>query len=452
MQYENKQKEIIMNLVAIVGRPNVGKSTLFNRLIQAKQAIIEDVPGVTRDRIYGESDWNGKNFILIDTGGFVPNSQEIIEKQVREQAQIAMDEADVILFVCDGRDGVTPFDLEIARLLHSSSKPVALAINKCDNHIQDQNSYEFHQLGLGEPYAISALNGRSTGDLLDEIAQHLHYAEDEVEDERLKIAIVGRPNVGKSSITNALLGENRSIVTDIPGTTRDAIDSVLKYYGEEILLIDTAGLRKRSQIKENIELFSALRTSRAINRANVVVVTLDATRGLEDQDKKIINQVDVARKGIILAVNKWDLIEKDSKTADIFTKQIYELLQTYQFIPVVYVSAINKQRLFKIIDMSKEIHNRRETRISTSNLNNKLLPEMEKTPPPSVQGRDLRINYITQVKVSPPVFAFFCNHPTLIPDHYKRFLERILREQFDFTGTPVSFIFRKKNKRDEDEE
>jgi len=434
-----------MNLVAIVGRPNVGKSTLFNRIIQEKEAIVDDRPGVTRDRIYGESDWNGKQFKLVDTGGYVPGSDNVIEEAIREQALIAIDEADAIVFVCDGRDGITPYDMEIATILRTSSKPVVLVINKCDNFNHDLNAYEFHSLGLGEPYALSALNGRSTGDFLDAVTAYLSDATLEEIDPRLKIALVGRPNVGKSSLANALLGQNRHIVTNIPGTTRDSIDSVVKFYGEEIVLIDTAGLRKKSNIKENIELYSVLRTHRAIERCDVAVVVLDATLGLEDQDKKIINQVSENRKGILLVVNKWDLVEKDSKTADKYTKAIHELMRTFAYLPVIYTSAISKQRITKIIEFSKDIKLRRETRISTSQLNKLILPVFEKTPPPAVQGKDLRINYITQVKTEPPVFAFFCNHPLLIPDSYKRFMERIFRENFDLEGTPISFVFRKKN-------
>ncbi len=441
-----------MNLVAIVGRPNVGKSTLFNRIIQEKEAIVDDKPGVTRDRIYGESDWNGKQFKLVDTGGFVPGSDNVMEEAIREQAAIAIEEADAIIFVCDGRDGITPYDMEIGTMLRNSSKPVVLVINKCDNFNQDLNSYEFHSLGLGEPFAISALNGRSTGDFLDAITDHLGNTQVEQIDPRLKIALVGRPNVGKSSLANSLLGKNRHIVTNIPGTTRDSIDSVVKYHGEEIVLIDTAGLRRRSNIKENIELYSVLRTSRAIERCDVAVVVLDATLGLEDQDKKIINQVNDARKGIVLAVNKWDLVEKDSKTADKYTKAIHELMKTFTYIPVIYISALTKQRLPKVLDISKDIKIRRETRISTSQLNKIILPEFEKTPPPAIQGKDLRINYITQVKTEPPVFAFFCNFPLLIPDAYKRYMERIFRENFDFEGTPISFVFRRKNVSWEDRE
>lgn len=434
-----------MNIVAIVGRPNVGKSTLFNRIIQQREAIVEDVPGVTRDRLYGRAEWSGKEFVLIDTGGFVPGSEDKIERAIREQAFIAIEDADSVIFVCDGRDGVTPYDLEIAKILRTSNKPVTLVINKCDNALQDSSSYEFHRLGLGEPFPVSGISGRSTGDFLDSVVANLESDSEDENDNRVKIAIVGRPNVGKSSLTNALLGKERSIVTDIPGTTRDAIDSVLKYYGEEFVLIDTAGLRKRSQIKENVELYSILRTSRAIERCDVAIIVLDAERGLEDQDKKIINQVDEASKGMIFAVNKWDLVEKTGKTADQLTKFIYSEMKTYDYVPVIYISALTKQRINKVIEYAKEIQIKRSTRIPTSKLNDVLLQELEKTPPPSVQGKDLRINYITQVGTEPPVFAFFGNQPRLIPDAYKRFMERALRRCFDLSGVPVSFVFRKKN-------
>lgn len=434
-----------MNLVAIVGRPNVGKSTLFNRLTESQNAIVESVPGVTRDRLYGKSDWNGKSFLIVDTGGFIPGAEDEIERAIREQAMIAIDEADVILFVTDGRDGLTPFDIDIGKILRNSGKPVVLVVNKCDNSTQLGYANEFYALGLGDPYGISALTGFNAGDFLDEIAAHLSAATDDEEDMRLKVAIVGRPNVGKSSLTNALLGKERSIVTNIPGTTRDAIDSVVKYYGEEIVLIDTAGLRRRTQIKENIEMYSVLRTSRAIERCDIAVVVIDAERGLEDQDKKIINMVNDARKGMIIAVNKWDLIEKDTKTADDYAKNIHSSIKTFDYIPIVFISALTKQRITKVIEMSKDIKNRRATRIKTSQLNEILIPELEKTPPPSIRGYDLRINYVTQVGTEPPVFAFFCNQPKLIPDAYKRFLERTLRKHFDFSGTPVSFLFRSKN-------
>lgn len=434
-----------MNLVALVGRPNVGKSTLFNRLVGKRDAIVEDTPGVTRDRIYGKTDWNGIYFDLIDTGGFIPGTEDTMERAIREQAMIAISEADAILFITDGREGVTPFDTDIATILRGSGKPVVLIVNKCDNAEQLHYSHEFYALGLGEPFPLSANNGYNTGDFLDETVKYLKESDGTEDDERLKIAFLGRPNSGKSSLTNSLLGIERMIVTDIPGTTRDAIDSVVKYYGEEIVLIDTAGLRKRSQVKENIEMFSTLRTSRAIERCDIGVVLVDATRGFEDQDKKIINQVIDARKGIIIAVNKWDLVEKDTNTSEILKKEILESMKTVDYAPVLFISAETKQRINKVIDKAKEIKGKRNSRIKTSLLNELLIQDLDKTPPPSVRGYDLRINYVTQVGQDPPVFAFFCNHPQLLPDSYKRFLERALRRHFDYEGTPISFLFRKKN-------
>jgi GTP-binding protein len=434
-----------MHLVAIVGRPNVGKSTLFNRIIQERHAIVESEPGVTRDRIYAKGEWNGKTFQLIDTGGIVPKSEELFDKAIREQAQMAMDEATVIIYVVDGRDGVTPTDDAIAAQLRKTDKPVVLVVNKCDNAAADLNAPEFYTLGLGEPFAISALNGRSTGDFLDEVTKHIPETEDNAEDERLKIAIVGRPNVGKSSITNALLGKDRMVVTPIAGTTRDAIDSTVTYYGEEMVLIDTAGLRRRSHIKEQIELYSTMRTARAIDRCDVAVVVLDASLGLEMQDKRIITQVVEARRGIIIAVNKWDLIEKDAKTAEEFTRKIKEELKTVDYAPIIFISAVTKQRITKLLEMAKQIQERRSTRIPTHQLNEELIEMLERTPPPSVRGRDLRINYATQSKVAPPVFVFFLNHPDLLPDSYKRFIERRLRDVHDLEGVPISFLFKKKN-------
>ena len=441
-----------MNIVAIVGRPNVGKSTLFNRLIGEKTAIVENIPGVTRDRIYGDVEWNGKTFAVVDTGGFVPGSENEMEKAVREQAMIAVDEADVIVLVCDGRDGVTPFDIDIATILRRSRKPIVLVVNKCDNATQQAFAYEFHSLGIGEPFPVSSTNGLNTGDFLDEVCSHLTYKDADEDDDRLKIAILGRPNAGKSSLSNALLGTERSIVTPIPGTTRDAIDTVMKYYGEEIVLIDTAGLRKRANVKENIEMYSILRTGRAIERCDVAIVVIDAERGVEEQDKKIINMVDEQRKGIIVAINKWDLIEKDTKTAETFTKKFKEEMRTFDYVPMVFISALTKQRITNAIKMAKEILERRKTRIKTHILNETLRPVFDKTPPPAIRGQDLRINYITQVGTEPPVFAFFCNNPKLLPDSYKRFMERSIREKFDFAGTPISFIFRRKNVAWEDRE
>ncbi len=434
-----------MNVVAIVGRPNVGKSTLFNRLIGEKNAIVESEPGVTRDRLYGISDWNGKYFHVIDTGGFIPGTEDKMEKAIREQAMIAIDEADAIVFVCDGRDGITPFDQDISTILRTSKKPVTLVVNKCDNNRQDLDALEFHALGLGEPFPVSGLSGHGTGDFLDHVTDSLTEYDHDEDDERLKIAFVGRPNVGKSSLTNALLGEDRMIVTDIPGTTRDATDSVVKYYGDEVVLIDTAGLRRKTRIKENVEMFSTLRTARAIERCDVAVIMVDATLGMEDQDKRILNQAAEARKGLLIAVNKWDLVEKDTKTADQYTEIIHESIKTFDYVPIIYVSAKTKQRATNIIKLAQGINERRKKRIKTSELNKTLMADFDRTPPPSAHGLDMRINYVTQVGTEPPVFAFFLNHPKLLKDSYKRFMERTLRKHFDFSGTPISFVFRKKN-------
>lgn len=433
-----------MGLVAIVGRPNVGKSTLFNRIIEERHAIVEGQPGVTRDRLYAKAEWAGKHFQIVDTGGIVPRSEDVFDKAIREQAMLAIEEADVIVFAVDGRDGVTPVDSDIAKMLRSSTKPVVLVVNKCDNAKADLNAAEFYSLGLGEPFAISALNGRSTGDFLDAVVAEIDDNDDE-EDTRLKIAIVGRPNVGKSSLTNALLGKDRMVVTPIAGTTRDAIDSVLTYYGEQIVLIDTAGLRRRSNISESVELYSTMRTARAIDRSDVTIIVVDATQGLEAQDKRIISDAEVARKGLIIALNKWDLIEKDTKTADAFIKKIKEELPTLDYVPIITISAVTKQRITKVIEMAKEIQARRCVRIPTHELNEELIAMLERTPPPSVKGRDLRINYVTQVKTEPPLFAFFLNFPELLPDAYKRFIERQLRKLHDLEGVPISFVFRKKS-------
>lgn len=433
-----------MNLVAIVGRPNVGKSTLFNRIIGKREAIVEDTPGVTRDRLYGKGEWNGKKFELIDTGGFIPGTEDLMEKAIREQAQMAIEEAQSILFIVDGSTGITKFDEDIAQILRRSNKHITLVVNKCDNEIQDNNAYEFYKLGLGDPFPISAVNGRSTGDFLDHLVENLS-TEFKEEYEGLKIAFVGRPNVGKSSITNAILGYDRMIVTNIPGTTRDSIDSILKYNDQEVLLIDTAGLRKRSQVYENIEMWSNVRTGRAIERCDVAVVMIDAERGLEDQDKKIINQVEEARKGIILAINKWDLIEKEVQTADKIRKIIYNELRTFPYLPIMFVSAETKQRVHKIIDKAIEVNETRKHRIKTSQLNEYLMPVFEATPPPSSRGYDMRINYVTQVSTEPPVFALFLNHPQYLKTEYKKFIERKIREFFPFEGTPISLVFRKKN-------
>lgn len=437
----------MQNIVAIVGRPNVGKSTLFNRFIQERSAIVEDEPGVTRDRKYGEADWAGHRFTLIDTGGLVPDSDDTFEKAIRDQAEVALDEAQVILFMVDARTGITAIDREIADIVRKAGKRVLLLVNKTDNDRLENEGSEFYELGLGQPYGVSAINGRGTGDLLDAVVELFPPTsfEDE-EDERLKLALLGRPNVGKSSIANALLGEERSIVTNIPGTTRDSVDSVVKYYGEEIVLVDTAGLRKRKKVSEAIELFATVRTIKAIARCDIAVVVIDAEQGFDRQDARIITEAVERRKSLIIVVNKWDLIEKDTNSVLRFEKSIRERIPMLSYIPVITVSALTKQRLTKIIALAKEVHEERSKRISTSELNTVIIDAIKHHPPPAVKGKDLRINYIVQPQASPPVFLCFTNYPHLIPEHYTRYLENIIREKYTFMGTPITVVYKQKNK------
>lgn len=432
-------------LIAIVGRPNVGKSTLFNRLIGKREAIVDDQSGVTRDRNYGESDWNGKKFRVIDTGGYVPDSADQFEAAIREQVEVAIQESDSIIFLADARDGVNPVDKIIVDMLRQSGKPYYLVANKVDAEIHAISASEFYSLGVEAVYDISALSGRKTGDLLDDITRNFPMTDDLEEDKRLKIAIVGRPNVGKSSLTNALLGFDRSIVTDIPGTTRDSLDSILKYYGEEIVLIDTAGLRKKKKVEESIEFFSNIRSFKAISESDVTILILDAKTGFEKQDQKIIDEVVRWRKGLIIAINKWDLIEKETNTARKFELDIKEKLGTVDFAPVIFISALTKQRIFKLIDLCKKVQEERTKKIPTSELNDTLLQEIEKNPPPSSPtGKEVRIKFVNQVGDYYPIFLFFSNYPKHIPDHYRRFLERTIRRIYGFEGVPLTVSFRQK--------
>jgi GTP-binding protein len=434
------------NIVAIVGRPNVGKSTLFNRIIGERDAIVDPQSGVTRDRHYGEAQWNGKKFTVIDTGGYVPESKDVFEAAIREQVWIAIEEADVIVFVVDGITGVTPLDVEIAKILRQTNKKVVLAVNKIDNEKSEIYTAQFYELGVGEPFPISALHGRKIGDFLDEVVKDLPSVdgEEKNEEDQIKVAIVGQPNVGKSSFVNAVLGENRTIVTDIPGTTRDSIDTQFEYNGNKFLLIDTAGLRKRSKIKESIEFYSAIRALKALQRCDVAVVMLDATCGLERQDLRIIGEAAELKKGIVIAVNKWDLVEKDANTALEYEHALKSRLKVFDYVPVVFISAKTKQRIFKVLDLAKVVHDERAKRIKTSELNKVLFPIVKETPPPAVSGKEIKIKYVTQVKSSPPVFAFFANFPDDIPEHYKRFLENKIRENFGFIGVPLTIIFKRK--------
>ncbi|MDR3627930.1 MAG: ribosome biogenesis GTPase Der, partial [Ignavibacteriaceae bacterium] len=417
-------------VVVIVGRPNVGKSTLFNRLVGKRGAIVDNVSGVTRDRNYGEVEWSGKEFQLIDTGGYVPNSTDKFETAIREQVEIAIHEADSILFVVDVRTGINPLDIEMAQMLRSANKDFLMLVNKVDSENFEPAVAEFYSLGIKNVYPISALMGRKIGDLLDVITANFAPVDpDEEIDPRLKIAIVGRPNVGKSSLTNSLLGFDRSIVTDIPGTTRDSVNSILKYYGQDIVLIDTAGLRKKKRIAESIEFFSMVRTLKSIGECDIAVVMLDAQQGIETQDQKIIDEAIRRRKGIIIAVNKWDLVEKDNQTTKKFEDAIIDRMGSIDYLPMIFISALTKQRIFKLVDLCIEVDAERKKKITTNKLNETLLPEISKMPPPSTgTGREIKIKYITQAGSHYPVFIFMANYPKNIPENYKKFLERLIRK------------------------
>ncbi len=432
-------------IVAIVGRPNVGKSTIFNRILGSRHAIVHDQPGVTRDRLYANTDWAGKSFTIIDTGGYVPKSKDVFEKAIREQAEISIEEADVVVFVVDAVSGLTPLDIQIADILRKAKKKVYLVANKIDSERKEVGAAEFFKLGFGNPIILSALLGRMVGDFLDKITESFAKDEDEAsKDKRLKIAIVGRPNVGKSSLVNALLGKQRNIVTDIPGTTRDSIDSVLMYKNEEIILIDTAGLRRKARVKESIEYYSTLRALKSIDQCDVAIMLVDAQAGMDKQDLKILERIAEHRRGTLLAVNKWDLIEKDSQTAKAFEQSLKAYLRIYDYVPIIFISALKKIRVPNVIEQSKKIHAEQTKRIATNILNRILLKEIELHPPSSRRGKDIKINYITQVKTAPPAFSIFSNFPEEINENYKRFLERKMREHFGFVGVPITFYFQNK--------
>jgi len=433
------------NVVAIVGRPNVGKSTFFNRLVERKQAIMDNESGVTRDRHYGQGQWNGRFFTVIDTGGYVTGSEDIFEKAIRGQVESAIMEADFIFFMVDCKDGLTDLDKDFSKIVRSAGKPIFLITNKADNQQLRLASNEFYALGYEQLFPISSTNGSGTGDLLDELVNKFDPELEVMDEESIpKVSIIGRPNVGKSSLINALTGKERSIVTDIAGTTRDSINTRYNLFGKDLLLIDTAGVRKKSKVREDIEFYSVMRSLKALQESDVCLIMLDATQGLEGQDINLISLANKYKKGVILLVNKWDLIEKDTKTANKFKKDFEEKLGPFNYIPVIFISVLNKQRIFKVIELALEINDNRSRKISTSELNKVLLPVIEKTPPPALKGKYIKVKYITQLPIATPTFAFFTNHPQYIKEPYERFLINTIRNNFDFSGVPLKVVFRNK--------
>ncbi len=432
------------SIVAIVGRPNVGKSTLFNRLIQKRQAIVDDTSGVTRDRHYGQSEWNGKSFSLIDTGGYVKGSSDIFEAEIRKQVQLAIEEADFILFVVDVTAGITPTDDEVANLLRRVKKPVFLIVNKVDNAMREADATEFYSLGLGEYFSLSAINGSGTGEILDALVSEMPEPTEEEPSELPRFAVVGRPNAGKSSFINALIGKERNIVTDIAGTTRDSIDTKFNKFGFDFNLVDTAGIRKKSKVKEDIEFYSVMRAVRSIEYSDVVILIIDATRGFQGQDQNIFWLAQKNRKGIVILVNKWDLIEKDTKTAKAFEEEIRRETAPFRDVPIVFISALNKQRLLKALETAVEVFQNRSKRIPTSKFNETMLSIINHYPPPAIKGKFVKIKYCMQLPTPTPQFVFFANLPQYVKDPYKRFVENKMREIYNFTGVPITIYFRKK--------
>jgi len=430
-------------LVALVGRPNVGKSTLFNRLVGERLAIVEDIPGTTRDRHYADVEWGGRIFTVIDTGGLVLSPSDKMTEDIQSQAQVAMDEADVIVFLTDIMDGLTGPDTDIANLLRHTQKPIILVVNKADNIKREMNMYEFYALGLGEPLCISALRGLSTGELLDSVVSALPATPpEEKESDALHIALVGRTNVGKSSLLNRFLGQDRVIVSEIPGTTRDAIDTTIRYHGQEIVLIDTAGIRRRGHIKPGVEKYSVLRSLRAISRADVVLLLIDAVEGITSQDAHIAGYILDENKSVIVLVNKWDLVEKDTYTLDTYKEHLYQELKFMSYVPVLFVSALTGQRVSQILPLAMQIQEERTTRLNTSQINNLIRQATARRSPPTKWGKKLRIYYGTQTGISPPTFVFFVNNPRLVHFGYRRYLENQIRRRFKFEGTPLKMIFR----------
>ena len=433
-----------MSIVAIVGRPNVGKSTLFNRLIQRREAIVDAVSGVTRDRHYGRTDWNGREFSVIDTGGYVLGSDDVFEAEIDKQVELAIDEADAILFMVDVTSGITGMEEDVAKLLRRADKPKFLVVNKVDNAMRQADAVEFYNLGLGDYYAIGAMNGTGTGELLDDLVKALPEEEEREESELPRFAVVGRPNAGKSSFINALIGEERYIVTDVAGTTRDSIDTKYNRFGFEFNLVDTAGIRKKSKVHEDLEFYSVMRSVRAIEHSDVCLVVFDATRGFDGQVQNIFWLAEKNHKGIVILVNKWDLVEKETNTMRDMEAHIRQQIEPFTDVPIIFISALSKQRIFKAIETAVEVHQKRSTRLKTRALNDAMLPAIEHRPPPAYKGKYIKIKFCTQLPTSHPQFAFYCNLPQYIRDPYKRYLENQLREKFDFTGVPITVYLRKK--------
>ena len=434
------------SIVAIVGRPNVGKSTLFNRLVQRRDAIVDSVSGVTRDRHYGKSDWNGKQFSVIDTGGYVIGSDDIFEEEIRKQVALAIDEADIIIFVVDVEEGITPMDAEVAKLLHKVKKPIFTVVNKVDNSMRETDALEFYNLGLGDYHTISSMNGSGTGDLLDAITAKMPEPEaiNPEEEELPRFAVVGRPNAGKSSFINALIGEERNIVTDIAGTTRDAIDTKYNRFGFDFNLVDTAGIRKKSKVKDDLEFYSVMRAVRSIEYADVIILIVDATRGFEGQDQNIFWLAEKNRKGVVILINKWDLMEKETNTLRDFEVKIREQIAPFADVPIIFISTLTKQRIFKAIETAVEVFQNRKNKIPTSKFNEAMLELVKTFPPPAIKGKYVKIKYCMQLPTPTPQFVFFCNLPQYVKDPYKRFVENKMREIYNFSGVPITIYFRQK--------
>ena len=434
------------NIVAIVGRPNVGKSTFFNRLIKRREAIVDSVSGVTRDRNYGKSEWNGKEFSLIDTGGYIKGSDDVFEGEIRRQVELAIDEADAIIFVVDVEEGITPMDAEVAKLLRKVTKPILLAVNKVDNAMREKDAIEFYNLGLGEYFTIASISGSGTGELLDELVKVLPELPEVTEEEAAlpRFCVVGRPNAGKSSFINALIGEDRFVVTDIAGTTRDAIDTKYNRFGFEFNLVDTAGIRRKAKVKEDLEFYSVMRSVRAIEHSDVIILLIDATRGFEGQDQSIFWLAEKNRKGVVILVNKWDLIEKDTMSTRDYEAKIREELKPFTDVPILFVSALTKQRLLKALETTVQVFENRKQRIPTSKFNDFMLKLIENHPPPALKGKYVKIKYCMQLPTPTPQFVFFANLPQYVQEAYKRFLENKIRENWDFSGVPIDIYIREK--------